>query len=168
MMSRDGGSPDSRVWLLGDSEPENSRKKLSVPLDARHPARHNIWTPVLNVAQGRLYELERLRFNDAAVYVRNAVASKTDRPRPNARTWLGQVEWEIAELARLIKENKPLLIFSFGAFSHEFALRALCVLGTPHEPQRFDRWTTKALGACFLDSCRTFDVSTLPLSLGRC
>jgi hypothetical protein len=41
------GDPDFPIWLLGDSNPKGWQSVLETPLDPRHPARHNIWTPVL-------------------------------------------------------------------------------------------------------------------------
>ena len=41
------GDPQSKLWLIGDSPPEQWESALEEPLDRRHPARHNIWTPVV-------------------------------------------------------------------------------------------------------------------------
>lgn len=163
MMSREDGSPDSRVWLLGDSEPKNWREKLSVPLDPRHPARHSIWTPVLDAAQRRLYQIEKLRFDDRAMYVRNAISLAAHKPTPTARAWSGQVQTELEDFIRLAQKHRPLLILSFGAFSCEFALRSLPPSEAPREVIPFGGWSTKALGTRFLEVCSSFDVSTTNL-----
>jgi hypothetical protein len=160
MMSREDGSPERRVWLLGDSEPANWRERLAVPLDSRHPARHSIWTPVLDVVQRRLYEIEKLRFDDRAMYIRNAISLVAHKPAPSARAWSGQVQTELEEFTRLTRKHRPLLIISFGAFACEFALRSLPTSAPPRETIPFGDWSTKALGARFLEVCSSFDLST--------
>lgn len=62
------GAPRFPVWLVADSEPKNWHKLLLTPLDPRHPARHNIWTSVLEYMQEALYEQKRLRFDTVKLY----------------------------------------------------------------------------------------------------
>lgn len=161
MMSREHGSPDERVWLLGDSEPDDWRDKLEFPLDSRHPARHSIWTPVLNSAQRRLYTLGKLRFDDAAIYVRNAVGLSAHRPSRAEREWAGPVQGELSEFSRITEEHRPLIIFTFGAFACEFAFRSVRGAKSGRENRPFRSWSTKALGSEFIEACRNFDASAI-------
>lgn len=73
IMKKEVGSRNSDIWLLGDSNPKNWQKVLKTPLDPRHPARHNIWTPVLEVIQDRVFRTCRCRVDTSQIYVRNAV-----------------------------------------------------------------------------------------------
>lgn len=43
------------IWLLGDSNPKNWQDRLDTPLDPRHPAVHNIWTPIIDIIQREVY-----------------------------------------------------------------------------------------------------------------
>lgn len=153
MMQRESGSPSSRVWLLGDSEPKNWSKELDWPLDPRHPARHNIWTPLLDVAQRHLYVLDKLRFDDSSLYVRNAISTAEHKPSDDKAVWPKEVGSELRQFAALAAQWKPMLIFSFGSFAHEFAGRAL---GSVQE-RRFDHWTATTLGERFHEACEAFD-----------
>ena len=49
-MNRDSGSRNFPIWLIGDSSPAEWEAYLVDPLDSKHPARHNIWTPILGGA----------------------------------------------------------------------------------------------------------------------
>ena len=57
MMAAEHNDPRFPIWLIGDSNPKNWENRLSYPLDARHPARHSIWTPVLDAMQDRFGQI---------------------------------------------------------------------------------------------------------------
>ena len=58
---------------------------LDGPLDSRHPARHNIWTPVLEGIQKEVFSEDRRRVDDSQLYFRNAVHNQEDKPPDNAK-----------------------------------------------------------------------------------
>ncbi|HEY2029090.1 MAG TPA: hypothetical protein VGH20_07760 [Myxococcales bacterium] len=171
MMQCEHGNPAEKVWLIGNSEPTRWRQVLSVPLDSLHPARHNIWTSVLDVAQRHLFVNERARFDDQkGLYVRNAVQDPDDRPRGNIREWPENVSNVVQNLARLLTAHRPVLVLTFGAFAYEFSLRAARVAGCSPDPLRDDRphtkWTAKNLGAEFRAATARFSpgvTNLLPL-----
>ncbi|MBK8048508.1 MAG: hypothetical protein IPK16_16155 [Anaerolineales bacterium] len=68
-MNRDVGDKTCPIWLLGDSNPSNWQDVLVTPLDPRHPARHSIWTPVLDVMQDRVFRKQRLRIDTSSIYI---------------------------------------------------------------------------------------------------
>lgn len=72
-MDRETGDPHFPIWLLGDSNPRNWENHLKTPLDPRHPARHNIWTPILDEIQDRLFRRLRMRLDTSKMYIRNAI-----------------------------------------------------------------------------------------------
>lgn len=54
-MKKDIENKAFNIWLLGDSNPKNWDSILETPLDPRHPARHSIWTPVIDVIQDQAF-----------------------------------------------------------------------------------------------------------------
>ncbi len=151
-MERQIGNPNSKFWLLGDSEPDRWKKYLDGPLDPRHPIRHNIWTSVLDVVQDRLYRDGRIRMDTSQIYIRNAVGSVKHRPVSTVVEWPNETKKEVADYRALRGEFRPIMICSFGSFAFEFARRALC----ENPPLRFSGWSTKGLGDEFRGRARGF------------
>ena len=144
-MKRDSGSPDFPIWLIGDSSPENWERHLDVPLDARHPARHNIWTPILEGIQSYLFSTKRTRLCSEALYIRNAVHRASDKPDHRTVEWLPNLQEETRDLACLVNRHAPALVLTFGAFAFEFVRRSL----DEAPPQAYWHWTTTRLGQEF-------------------
>lgn len=167
-MRPSAGPASSPFWLIGDSPPKGCHDKLAHPLDARHPARHNIWTPVLDVLQSTVFH-SGLRLDDRALYVRNAV-NRVDVIDPKRVDWKNpRLKRCVDQLARRIAASKPrpVLILSFGAFACEVVCRARRA-STDHEhtDRSVGAWTTKALGQAFREAVCGFDpkgVNHLPL-----
>ena len=161
-MLRESGSKNSSIWLIGDSIPTTWEKALESPLDPRHPARHNIWTPVLDRIQEQAFLGDRRRVDGTRLYVRNAVHHPEDRPPYNAMTWDSKLSEETVELGKLLEKHVPSLVFTFGAFAFEFTRRSL-----EREPRRrIGYWTTISLGGEFRQSVENFSpeaVNVLPL-----
>lgn len=165
-MDAEDRSSNFRIWLIGDSPPKNWHDRLKVPLDSRHPARHNIWTPVLDMLQQTVFR-DGLRLDSERLYVRNAVDSP-DLIDPERAQW----NWDdlapaLTKLGELLAENRPRLVLSFGAFACEMVCRArrkgLAVHG---DDRAVNCWTTKELGATFRQAVHQYDpagVNHLPL-----
>lgn len=124
-MEREVGSKDFPVWLLGDSNPPQWEAFLDTPLDPRHPIRHNIWTSVLNVIQDRVFRECRSRMDTSSLYIRNAVENPSVKPSQSSVAWNQDTDTEVEILKNLINEHTPILLICFGAFSFEFARRAV-------------------------------------------
>ena len=126
---------------------------LDEPLDSRHPARHNIWTPVLERIQKQAFLGDRRRVDDSQLYIRNAVHHPEDKPPRSAMEWGLKLLEETDEFGRLCDTYAPPLVFTFGAFAFESARRGLV-----REPKRnILYWTTKRLGAEFGLSVEKFN-----------
>lgn len=159
MMLREVGNKRFPIWLLGDSNPEEWEDRLKTPLDPRHSARHNIWTSIADVVQEKAFQAGRRRIDTSALYIRNAIEKAKDKPRGRDRDWPADVNAEVAALSLLLEQHKPVLLFSFGAFSYEFARRSL-----GQEPKRrFDYWGAKTLGQAFKERLALFDVLAVNL-----
>ena len=160
-MNRDSGSMKFPIWLIGDSSPANWEADLVDPLDSRHPARHNIWTPILEGIQSHLYATMRKRLCTDGIYIRNAVHHAAEKPPGTTREWSLNLEAETSELARLLDAHSPKLVLTFGSFAFEFARRSQ--EETPH-PSR--HWSTERLGQEFRRRMRAFappDIALVPL-----
>ena len=160
-MNREAGSKAYPIWLIADSSPPRWEEHLRQPLDPRHPARHNIWTPILEGIQGHVFQAVRSRIDTTDLYVRNAVHNATDRPARRA-DWPPYVAMETRDLLDLITRYRPKLLLTFGAFACEFTRRSLD-LGPP---RAVSYWTSKKLGAEFRRGIEDFNparIGHLPL-----
>ena len=161
-MKRETGLRDFPIWLIGDSSPVKWEAHLDEPLDSRHPARHNIWTPILEGIQSHLFSWKRKRLQTDALYTRNAVHHAYEKPGYRAVEWSSHLDDETHEMAGLLKHHTPMLVLSFGSFAFEFARRSLDE--RPHCAPNY--WTTIRLGNEFrqrIQAFRPYDVNLLPL-----
>ena len=160
-MEREAGCRNSPTWLIGDSPPKNWADDLSVPFDSRHPARHNVWTPIVDGIQERVYRDRRRRFDDSRLYVRNAVPDYTCKEAVRGRNWYG-LEDETEAFGKLLNKHAPPIVFTFGAFVFEFVRRSRGC----DEERAYSYWSTKRLGEQFRLSLKRFDpdkVNVIPL-----
>jgi hypothetical protein len=126
---------------MGDSPPEQWKSSLEEPLDRRHPARHNIWTPVVDVVQNEAFAKKGWRLDEARLYVRNAVSAESAKPDDAATDWGPETLYQGKTLANLLELHRPALVVTFGAFAFEFVRRCLGEAALP-----FRKWTTEKLG----------------------
>jgi hypothetical protein len=150
------------IWLLGDSPSDSPSAKGQnlTPLDSRHPTRHTIWTPILDVIQRHLFVESGRRLDDRELFVRNAVSNSDHK-------WEKLVDrkTQIDELReRLNGRNKPLLVLCFGQFAFEFARWAQ---GEQNKrPLQWKKWTVPELRKQFdlrIGEFQLGSVTLLPL-----
>jgi hypothetical protein len=161
-MEREVGDKGFPIWMLGDSNPRNWQDVLITPLDPRHPARHSIWTPILEIIQDRVYRKNKTRVETSSIYIRNAIGDPQNKPLRNIMPWGPHVQTEIETFGQLLKQHQPAILFTFGSFSFEFARRAqqATLLLTIND------WGTKALSQEFKNQLVAFNLSktnVLPL-----
>ena len=153
---------DFPIWLIGDSSPARWEAHLDDPLDSRHPARHNIWTPILEGIQSHLFSSLRSRLVTNDLYIRNAVHNAREKPSGRVVEWSPRLEEETRELGRLLAVHSPRLVLSFGAFAFEFARRSC-----DEDPRRaFGYWSTERLGQQFRQRIGKFapnEINLVPL-----
>lgn len=158
-MEREFGSKKFSIWLIGDSNPKGWANVLNYPLDPRHPARHNIWTPILDGIQEQVFLAAHRRVDTSQIYVRNAVEHASDKPAARAIEWQPKPLKETRNFAKLLTLYTPKLVFTFGAFAFEFARRSL----EKNSKRRFQDWTTKRLGQEFRQRVEGFDPEKINL-----
>jgi hypothetical protein len=162
MMQREVGNPSFPIWLIGDSNPKQWQDILTVPLDPRHPIRHNIWTAVLEVIQDQIYRVSGKRLDMTDLYIRNAVDDPDKKPKDNSLGWNQDTVLEMQGLARLVEHYQPKLMFSFGAFAFEFTRRAV----GEQDQRKFSYWGARELGNEFrkrINNCSADNVNIFPL-----
>lgn len=147
------GDPHFPVWLVGDSPPPKWREVLETPLDPRHPARHSIWTSVLDYMQEELFRAEKRRFDSTRLYIRNAISDRADKPTAAQTNWPSGVQEEMDKTQASLSLHKPKVVLTFGAFAFEFLMR---VRGE-ESPRHFGHWTTKRLGNEFRRRVNSFN-----------
>ena len=141
-MDREAGSKAYPIWLIADSSPPRWEEHLRQPLDPRHPARHNIWTPILEGIQSHVFQAARTRIDTTDLYVRNAVHDVADKPPYRRLDWPSRLAVETRDLASLVARHRPKLLLTFGAFACEFARRSL----DRGLPRAISHWTSTELG----------------------
>lgn len=144
-MKTSAGAPSFPVWLIADSEPRNWNKQLLTPLDPRHPARHNIWTSVLEHIQETVYKQEKRRFDTGRLYIKNAVTNPDEKPESVRLDWPQELREKTDSLRADLLHWSPKVVLTFGAFAFEFLRRAcreqpLC---------SYAHWSTAELGSEF-------------------
>lgn len=145
------GDPKFPIWLIGDSPPKAWVNKLDTPLDIRHPARHNIWTSVVDPMQDRIYRESKLRLDTSKLYIRNAIDQPDKLPINENQTRV---------LQEKIETYKPKIILTFGVFAFMITRKA------SGEPTPVFYKTTKLLGEQFrlrIDKYNNNGVNILPL-----
>ena len=153
MMAKSQGAIESAIWLLGDSNPQNWQNKLQEPLDSRHPARHNIWTPILLEIQDRVFTAAKLHVDQSKFYVRNAIENPRRKPAAADLLWSEYLQQAVKDFSADMQKHHPKVIFCFGAFSFEFARRAT----GSEKPAPYNAWNTRTLGEQFREAIESFD-----------
>lgn len=143
-MQDQAGDPTFPLWLIGDSEPTNWNSQLAIPLDPRHPARHNIWTSVDHYMQDEIFRRTRGRLDTSRIFIRNAVTHRKLKPGAEDVEW-PNLQRHLKDLAADIATHQPEIVLSFGAFGFEFTRRA--VGEKPIQP--YNHWGTWHLGEEF-------------------
>jgi len=156
-MESEIGKKEFPIWLLGDSNPKNWQDVLLSPLDSRHPARHNIWTSVLDVIQDKVFRACRRRVDTSSLYIRNAIENPRDKPLGNKVNWSEGLGQSIEVFHQHLYQYRPALLFCFGAFSFEFARRAL----GQERNHPFRYWGARSLGIEFRKTVATFNPSRI-------
>jgi len=140
-MGRDLGDKEFPIWLL---------------VNPKYTAvRYDIWRPVLDEIQDKVYRELHTRIDTTNIYVRCAV--NDIRIVPNTLNWWGrEVANEMDLFRKIVLEYKPKMLISFGAFPFEF-LRRTCDIKPQKGPKA---WGTSILRDEFDKSMANFDISS--------
>ncbi len=139
-MKRELGERTYPIWLL---------------INPKYPAvRHDIWRPVLDEIQDRVFRELQTRIDTSNIFIRSAVGD--GGIVPNTLNWWGrEVAKEIEFYRGIVEEHKPKMLISFGAFPFEFARRVYEV-----KPEKGPKaWSTSLLKDEFEKSIENFDIN---------
>ncbi|HBW33870.1 hypothetical protein [Desulfosporosinus sp. BICA1-9] len=139
-MKRELGDRNYPIWLL---------------INPKYPAvRYDIWRPVLDEIQDRVFRDFQTRIDTTNIYIRSAVVD--GGIVPNTLNWWGkEVAKEIEYYRAIVQEHKPKMLISFGAFPFEFARRVFEI-----KPEKGPKaWSTSILKNEFEKSIDDFDIN---------
>jgi len=144
------------------SDGENTKRELGertypiwLLINPKYPAvRHDIWRPVLDEIQDRVFRELHTRIDTSNIYIRSAVSD--GGIVPNTLNWWGkEVAKEIEFYREIALIHKPKMLISFGAFPFEFARRVYEV-----KPEKGPKaWSSSILKHEFENSIENFDIN---------
>ncbi|MDP4159922.1 MAG: hypothetical protein Q8911_09215 [Bacillota bacterium] len=139
-MKMESGERSYPIWLL---------------LNPKYPAvRHDIWTPILDEIQDKVYRKLHTRIDTQNIFVKNAVSDIGIVPN-TLNWWAAEVAKEIEMFRESVLEYQPKILITFGAFPYEFVRRVFEV-----KPQKGPKyWSTSNLREEFEHSIADFDIS---------
>ena len=124
-------------------------------INPKYPAvRHDIWRPILDEIQDRVFRELQTRIETSNIYIRSAVGDI--EIVPNTLNWWGKdVAREIEFYREIVQEHKPKMLISFGAFPFEFARRVFEI-----KPEKGPKaWSSSVLRDEFEKSMENFDIN---------
>lgn len=124
-------------------------------INPKYPAvRHDIWRPVLDEIQDRVFREFQTRIETSDIYIRSAV--NDGGIVPNTLNWWGrEVAKEIEFYREIVEEHKPKMIISFGAFPYEFTRRVFEV-----KPEKGPKaWSSSIIQDEFERAIENFDIN---------
>lgn len=139
-MKSESGIRTYPIWLL---------------VNPKYPAvRYDIWRPVLDEIQDRVFRELQTRIDTTNIYMKSAVDDIGIVPN-TLNWWAKDVAKEIELFREIVQEHKPKMLFTFGAFPFEFARRVFEV-----KPEKGPKaWSTIILRNEFEKSMENFDIS---------
>ena len=144
------GKITAPIWLIGDSAPKRANL-VRHPLDRRHPAIHNIWTPILYGIQKHIYaEKATIITNEEDIFfIKNAALDAGQKPQSNSKNW--EDNKPLMERLEATKKDlaayNPKLVITFGACAYEFMRR--CYIQDKNKWHHSKYWGARTMGADF-------------------
>ncbi|TGE35066.1 hypothetical protein E4K67_27080 [Desulfosporosinus fructosivorans] len=142
IMKQELGKRNYPIWLI---------------INPKYPAvRHDIWRPVLDEIQDRVFREFQTRIETSDIYIRSAV--NDGGIVPNTLNWWGrEVAKEIEFYREIVQEHKPKMIISFGAFPYEFTRRVFEV-----KPEKGPKaWSSSIIQDEFEKAIENFDINQI-------
>lgn len=139
-MKQESGDRSSPIWLL---------------VNPKFPAaRHDIWAPILDEIQDKVYRKLHTRIDTGNIFIKNAVSDIGIVPN-TANWWAAEVAKEIVTLRESVLEHQPKILITFGTITYEFVRRVFDI--RPEKGPKY--WSTTNLGNEFERSIANFDIN---------
>jgi len=143
--------------LVDTSKQESGDKSYPIWLlvNPNYPAvRHNIWTPILEEIQDKVYRKLHTRIDTKNIFIKNAV-SDIGMVANTVNSGAVAVAKEIMMFRQSVLEQQPKIIFTFGSITYEFARRVFEI----RNEKGAKYWSTANLGDEFERSIANFDIN---------
>lgn len=140
-----------------NSKNETGEKSFPIWLlfNPKHPsARHNIWTPILDNIQDKVYRTIETRIDTTNLYICNAIDDCGKVPN-TLNWWAAEVAKEIELFRESLLKYKPKILISFGAFPFEFVRRVFKL--KPEKGPKY--WSNTNLKQEFDRAIENFDIN---------
>jgi len=137
------------------NESEDRSYPIWLLVNPKYPAvRQDIWTPILDEIQDKVYRKLHTRINTENVFIKNAVSDIGIVPN-TLNWWAAEVVKEIGMFRESVLEYKPKILITIGAFPYEFVRRVFEI-----KPEKGPKhWSTANLGDEFDRSIANFDIN---------
>lgn len=139
-MKKESGDKSCPIWLL---------------VNPKSPyVRYDIWNPILDTIQDKVYRELRKRIDTQTIYIKNVVSDIGIIPKTNNGLQMEVVN-EIELLKKSVLEHQPKMLITFGTVTYELVRRFY--KKNPEEGPKY--WNTTNLGVEFERSIANFDIS---------
>ncbi|AFM40707.1 hypothetical protein Desaci_1718 [Desulfosporosinus acidiphilus SJ4] len=138
----ESGDKSSHIWLL---------------VNPKYPSVNNdIWIPILEVIQDKVYRTLKNRINTRNIYIKNTIS---DIGLVSNGSLLGSAEIaeDIGSLRESIFEYRPKMIVTFGNLTYELVNR-ICEIRSEEGPKY---WNSSNLEYEFVQSIANFDINKI-------
>ncbi|MDR2481147.1 MAG: hypothetical protein LBD07_02505 [Spirochaetaceae bacterium] len=154
------GNTYAPIWLIGDSAPSHWIDVLEHPFDQRHPAVHNIWTPIIYRIQRYIYKKKSVIIDDEEnrFFIKNAVSQDNKKPARDIEIWDKYIDLnsELIDMKNSIEKYNPKMVITFGTFAFEFIRR--CYILKKDLWYKYGHWGAKNLGEIFIKNIKDKEI----------
>lgn len=139
-MKQESGDRSYPIWLL---------------VNPKYPdARLDIWAPILDEIQDKVYRKLHKRIDTENIFIKNAVSDIGIVS--NTASWsAAEVAKEIVMLRESVLEHQPKIVITFGTITYELVKRVFEI--RPEKGHKY--WSTTNLGDEFERSIANFDIN---------
>ena len=136
-------------------EPENTSYPIWLVVNPKYPAvRNDIWTPILDEIQDKVYRTLHIRIDTETIFIKNAVSDLGILPY-TLNWWAVELDKEIVMFRESVLKHQPKILFTIGAFPYEFVRRAYEI--KPIKGPKY--WSNANLEDEFEQSIANFDIN---------
>jgi hypothetical protein len=138
-MKKESGDKSCPIWLF---------------INPKSPSvRYDIWNPILDGIQDRVYRKLRRRIDTQAIYIKNVV-SNVGIVSKSVNGWATEIDNDIDRLKESVFKYQPKIIITFGNITYELVRRFFEM----RSEEKLGYWNTTNLSVEFEKSIANFDI----------